>query len=446
MQTKELDLGHGRIPILFKTYFVPTLIGMLSICGVTAIDGIFIGHGVGSDGLAAVNICFAPLAAFTGIGLMLGVGASVVSAIALAEDNLNRAKLNITQSMLFGTMLVLLFVALTLFDIETTGRLLGASPTLMPLVKDYMVWMFPAIMFQLWEAIGLFVVRLDGSPKYAMWCNLAPAIINIILDWLFVFPLGMGVEGAAIATMIATATGGIMVMVYIVFLADKLRFARIADCLNKFISNIFEQCKIGISALLGEVAIGIVMFMGNIKFMSLTGDAGVGAFSIACYYMPFVFMVGNAIAQSAQPIISYNYGIGQHNRVALTEKIALATALLCGVMVTGLFILVPNLLVELFIDSSSPSSELAINGLPLFAVAFVPFILNLTIIGYYQSVERNSLSLWFALLRGSLFLVPSFILMPTLGLNGLWLSLAVSECATLIGIILLVGWKRYNRL
>lgn len=446
MQTKDPDLGHGRIPTLFKTYFVPTLIGMLSICGVTAIDGIFIGHGVGSDGLAAVNICFAPLAAFTGIGLMLGVGASVVSAIALAESNLNRAKLNITQSMLFGTAIVIIFLMATLFDIETTGRILGASSTLMPLVKDYMVWMFPAIIFQLWEAIGLFVVRLDGSPKYAMWCNLAPALINIILDWLFVFPLGMGVEGAAIATMIATATGGIMVMAYIISLADKLRFARIGECFTKFISNIFSQCKIGLSALLGEVAIGIVMFMGNIQFMSLAGDAGVGAFSIACYYMPFVFMVGNAIAQSAQPIISYNYGIGQHIRVVLTEKIALATALVCGVMVTGLFILAPNLLVGLFIDSSSPSSELAIKGLPLFAVAFVPFILNLTIIGYYQSVERNSLSLWFALLRGSLFLVPSFILMPTLGLNGLWLSLAVSECATLIGIILLVGWKRFNRL
>ena len=91
MQRNEIDLGKSRVPHLFRLYFVPTLIGMLSICGVTAIDGIFIGHGVGSDGLAAVNICYAPIMVFTGIGLMLGVGASVISSLRLAENDIKKS-------------------------------------------------------------------------------------------------------------------------------------------------------------------------------------------------------------------------------------------------------------------------------------------------------------------------------------------------------------------
>lgn len=96
MQLNNHDLGNDRIPSLFRAYLLPTLVGMLSICGVTAIDGIFIGHGVGSDGLAAVNIAYAPIMAFTGVGLMLGIGASVVSSIALADGDTRRARLNIT--------------------------------------------------------------------------------------------------------------------------------------------------------------------------------------------------------------------------------------------------------------------------------------------------------------------------------------------------------------
>lgn len=435
MQRNHIDLARGPISGLFKIYFMPTLIGMLSICGVTAIDGIFIGHGVGSDGLAAVNICFAPLAAFTGIGLMLGVGASVISAMALAQNDVSAARLHITQALLFGTILVLIFLFATLFSPTTTGRLLGSSPTLMPLVQDYMVWMFPAILFQLWEAIGLFVVRLDGSPKYAMWCNLVPAILNIILDYLFVFPLDMGLKGAAIATFIATAAGGVMTIGYIGFAARTLRLAPIKTWGMRLFENLWSQCQIGVSALLGEVAIGIVMFLGNILFMRTLGDEGVGAFSIACYYMPFVFMVGNAIAQSAQPIISYNHRLGEKKRVRDTERLALCTALACGAAVTLLFVIFPDILVSLFLGGNTPTVRIATTGLPLFAVAFVPFVFNLTAIGYFQAVEQVRPTLVFALLRGAVFLIPAFIGMAALGVQGLWLSLAVSEILTALWII-----------
>jgi Na+-driven multidrug efflux pump len=275
MQRDQIDLGTVKVSRLFRLYFFPTLMGMLSLCAVTAIDGIFVGHSTGSDGLAAVNICIAPTMVIVGIGLMFGVGASVVCSIHLARQRLKAARINATQALLAGVIAVLLFLALTLSAPRSTARILGCSDTLMPLVLDYMPWIFLCCLFQICGAIGLFIVRLDGAPRYAMWCNLIPALLNIVLDYVFMFPLGMGLMGAGIATLISCAVGGTMALVYLIGYAGQLRLIRFklsAKSLRLTLRNLGYQCRIGISALLGEATMGMLMFMGNIVFMSYLGD------------------------------------------------------------------------------------------------------------------------------------------------------------------------------
>ncbi len=209
------------------------------------------------------------------------------------------------------------------------------------------------------------------------------------------------------------------------------------------IRNIGYQCRIGTSALLGEATMGVLMLMGNLMFMRYMGDNGVGAFSIACYYCPFVFMIGNAIAQSAQPIISYNYGLDERIRVVATERLAIITAIACGVLVTLAFNLFPDLMVGLFLDRYTEAAEIAVDGFPLYSIAFIFFIFNLTAIGYFQSVEKVLPSIVFALLRGILFLIPSFIILPAiLGNNGIWLALAASEILTSVSIVSYYFFKR----
>lgn len=446
MQRDSIDLGTVKIPRLFRLYLIPTLLGMLSLCAVTATDGIFVGRGVGSDALAAVNICIAPTMVMMGISLMLGVGSSVVSSIHLASGNVKAARLNVTQALATATLIVIIFLGSTLISIDTTGRALGSSNTLMPLVRDYMPWIFVCCLFQSWCGIGLFVVRLDGSPKYAMWCNVIPGLLNVVLDYIFIFPLQMGIKGAAIATCISCAVGGVMVMCYLLFFARTLRLIKIKMSHKSFrltLRNIGYQCKIGISALLGEATMGVLMLMGNLMFMKYIGNDGVGAFSIACYYCPFVFMIGNAIAQSAQPIISYNYGKGSKSRVIATEKLAILAALGCGLAITAAFIFTPSAMVHLFLDPDLAAAKIAVKGFPVFSVAFIAFIFNLTAIGYFQSVEKVTPSIVFALLRGLIFLVPAFILLPTiLNATGIWLALGISEILTALSI---VGFYIYNK-
>lgn len=449
MQRDSIDLGKVSIPHLFRAYLVPTLLGMLSLCAVTATDGIFVGRGIGSDALAAINICIAPTMVIMGISLMLGVGASVVSSIHLANNSVKAARLNITQSLVCATVIVAVFLLSTLISPHTTGRILGSSESLMPLVVDYMPWIFAACMFQAWCGIGLFIVRLDGSPRYAMWCNVLPGLLNVILDYLFIFTLQMGVYGAALATCLSCLVGGVMVITYLGFFANKLLLIRLKMSINSLkltLRNIGYQCKIGISALLGEATMGVLMLMGNLMFIRYVGDDGVGAFSIACYYCPFVFMIGNAIAQSAQPIISYNYGLGSRLRVITTERLAILSAICCGGVVTLSFILFPTVMVGLFLSGDTPSIEIAIKGFPLFSLAFIFFIFNITAIGYFQSVERVKPSIIFALMRGVVFLVPSFILMPKItGVSGIWLALFVSEILTSTCIILFYLYKKKHQ-
>ena len=439
MERDEIDFGTLKVSVLFRKLFIPTLFGMLSISAVTVADGIFVGHGVGSDGIAAVNIYVPLLMLFQGVGLMIGIGCSVVASIHLSRAKVKAARLNVTQAMIIVTALTLLLSLLIVVFPDRTACLLGSSDRLLPLVKDYLLWFTPALVFQMWTAVGLFVIRLDGAPKLAMWCSVVAALLNVVLDWLFIFPLGWGVMGAAFATAISVSVGGVIVVVYLSFFARTLRFCplkRSRKSLRLSLRNVGYQCRIGSSALLGEATLAMLMFVGNLTFMHYLGDDGVGAFGIACYYIPFVFMVGNAIAQSAQPIISYNFGAGVRERVIEAAQIALATAVVCGAAVTAVFIGSPRLLVGLFLDPATHAARIAIEGLPWFALGFICFIVNLTAIGYYQSLERVGIASGFALLRGFVFLVPSFLFMPRLcGTEGIWLAMPLSELLTALVIL-----------
>ncbi len=446
MQRDSIDFEKGNVRQLFRRIFIPTLLGMLSISAVTAVDGIFVGHTVGSEGLAAINILVPVFMLLTGLGLMIGAGCSVVTSVHLSEGNEKAARLNMTQAMIFSTVVTLLIIVPMLVYPSATGRLLGSSEHLLPLVSEYLLWNFPSCLFMVWLAVALFVIRLDGAPKLAMACNLITACLNVVLDWYFMYPLGWGVKGAAFATAISETVGGLIAVIYIAFFAKKLYFVRIKASMKSLrlsIRNIGYQCRIGSAALLGEATMAVLIFMGNLMLMRYIGDDGVGAYGIICYYTPFIFMVGNAIAQSAQPIISFNFGLRRYDRMRDAENTALRTAILCGFIVALIFGVFPEYMVGLFVPEDSPATQIAVNGFSIFALGFIPFILNLTAIGYFQSVERIRPATMFALLRGFVLLIPCFLFLPELlDEKGIWLAMPVAEWLTLGCIICFYIYRR----
>ena len=438
MAKDAIDFRNTPVPALYRKLLIPTLLGTLSMSAMTAIDGIFVGHGVGSDGVAAVNIVGPVYQVFSGIGLMLGAGCSVVVSIHMAKQKIKVARMNLTQALLFSTLLAVAACVLAMLFPERSARLLGSSESLLPLASGYLFWLMPSFIFQMWSFIGLFIIRLDGAPNVAMWCNVVSALMNIVLDWLMIFPLGWGVQGAAIATSASVMAGGIIALSYLLFRARTLRpvLPKLSwKSLRLSLRNVGYHCRIGSPSLLGEMTLAVLIFMGNLMFMKYMGDDGVAAFGIACYYTPFFFNIGNAVAQSAQPIISYNYGIARWSHVAKARRLLLATSALCGIAVMAFFMFAPHLLVALFLDSGSTAARIAQDGFPYYAAGIPFFILNVAIVGYCQSIERMKAAMLFVFLRGIGLLIPVFLLLPRLwGTEGIWLSMPLAELLTFAAI------------
>ncbi len=434
-----LDFGNGDIPKLFRALFFPTLIGMVFNAVLTVIDGIFVGQGVGANGIAAVNIVAPLFMVVTGIGLMFGIGSSVIASIRLANKEFKTANIITTQAFLVGAILTITISIPCLLLPDATVKLLGSSNVLLPHATDYLVWLIPGMVFLMIECVGMMLIRLDGSPKYAMWCNVVAATFNIILDYILVFPLGMGVMGAALATSVSCGLGGIMVLYYFIRKSATLKFHRLkasANSLRLTLRNTVYMAKIGFAACLTELAMSVMMLTGNYVFINALGENGVAAFSIACYLFPVIFSISNAVAQSAQPIISYNYGAGNALRVAKSLRTALIAALASGVLVTALVAGGAKIIVSMFLSSSSEAYTIACDGLPEFAVCGIFFALNIAFIGYYQSLEQAYRATLFTLMRGIIFVVPIFLLLPqALGTSGMWLAIPASELLTLTIII-----------
>lgn len=447
MQRDSIDFGTTPVDSLFRRFLLPTVLGMVSSAIFIITDGIFVGKGIGSDALAAVNIVAPIYMLVTGIALMFGLGGSVVASINLSQGKTRVANINITQSLVVPILLLVVFNALVLIFPSQVLYMLGTPSELIDSAREYLVWftafLIPLAVFD----ILMFIVRLDGSPNFVMICNISAAGTNIILDYLFIFHFGWGLAGAAVATGIGYILGAAVMLWYMFYRRQTLSFVRLKlspKSLRLTLRNTGYMIFLGFPTFLGEAAISLLMIVGNYAFVRYIGKDGVAAYSIACYIFPIIFMVYNGIVQAAQPIISYNYGIGEDQRASRALHLAVRTALACGIVVFAFTWFFSEALAGMFLSPDAPAYALAVTGLPLFAAGYPFFGINLIIIGYYQSIERGKLATGLTIMRGIVLIILCFNILPLIwGVEGIWLSVPVAEA--LETILLLVILRRARR-
>lgn len=431
-----IDFSKEPVGKLFRKMFLPTLIGMVSMVVLNITDGAFVGHGVGSDALAAVNIVAPLFMIMGGVGLMFGIGSSVVASIHLAKNNEHAANLNLTQGIVASIICgIILGIVIFVFQ-KDVCRLFGCNENLLDLACSYLRWIAFLMPFNMFGMTAMFMVRLDGHPRFAMIINCAMAGLNIILDYLFIFPFRMGLEGAAIATTTAFTLGNIPLMWFLLNRTQKVHLCRIKSSLTSIkltIRNLLYQMKIGASGFIGEIALSSIMIVGNYVFINYLGEDGVAAFSVGCYCLPIVFMIGNAIVNSIQPIASFAYGANDDKRLKDTIKISLSVSIISGLSGMMIMCFGARYISTIFLDSSCHAYTLCCEGLPLYSSAFLFIAINVVLVGFLQSIEKAAKATIFTILRGFIFSIPCFILLPLiLGANGLWLALPLAEVLTTV--------------
>ena len=441
MQRDSLDFKSMSVEKLFTKLLVPTIMGMAASALFTVVDGIFVGNGIGSDAMAAVNISAPIFMIITGVGLMFGMGGGILTSINLSQGKKKVANINFTQSVIALVFISLVMkLLLTIFP-HKIATLFGSDEYLMDMVVEYLFWFSISLPFTVLVVALPFFIRLT-NPKISMWAMLAATVVNIILDYLFIFVFKWGLFGAAIATDIGEFVGAAIMIIYLFRHSIAIRFVWLKLSVKSLLltlRNVGYMIKLGFSVFLSEITISVMIISGNYVFMDYMGADGVAAYSVICYLFPIIFMVFNATVQSAQPIISYNYGCGQMKRSDNALRLSMLFTLAFAFSIMLLFICFTRSIVTLFIpDTASAAWGYAVAGLPLFATDYLFFGINIIIIGYYTSIERLRRAISLTVLRGILPVVFFFTLPLLLDVNGIWLAVAAGDITTTVVIVILL--------
>ena len=441
MQRDSLDFKSMSVGKLFTKLLVPTIMGMAASALFTVVDGIFVGNGIGSDAMAAVNISAPIFMIITGVGLMFGMGGGILTSINLSQGKKKVANINFTQSVIALVFISLVMTLLLTIFPHKIATLFGSDEYLMDMVVEYLFWFSISLPFTVLVVALPFFIRLT-NPKISMWAMLAATVVNIILDYLFIFVFKWGLFGAAIATDIGEFVGAAIMIVYLFRHSIAIRFVWLKLSVKSLLltlRNVGYMIKLGFSVFLSEITISVMIISGNYVFMDYMGADGVAAYSVICYLFPIIFMVFNATVQSAQPIISYNYGCGQMKRSDNALRLSMLFTLAFAFSIMLLFICFTRSIVTLFIpDTACAAWGYAVAGLPLFATDYLFFGINIIIIGYYTSIERLRRAISLTVLRGILPVVFFFTLPLLLDVNGIWLAAAGDITTTVVIVILLI--------
>jgi putative MATE family efflux protein len=430
------ELRTEKISKLLYKYFIPTAFGMLVAAVHITIDGIFIGRGIGSVGVAAVNIVVPFFTVYTAIGLMFGIGGATLVSIEYSRNNFEKAKEIFTSSVVMVTIIGVLMIILTLMFRSELAVLLGANETMMGHVNEYF---FVIILFTPVYMLGNVMntmVRADGSPKFGMICTVVGAVINGVFDYIAIFKMGWGLSGAAVATGIGNIVSLFMLVYYFNSPKSKLGFVKVRLRLKP----VYDIIRIGMPSFLTEMGISVTTMYHNIVMVNLAGENGVAAYGVINYIYPIMMLIFWGMSVSMQPVISYNYGAGLMDRVRESISLILKSSIIMGVGFFILGIFFNEEMIRLFIRDQEEVVKLASRGVIIYFINFIFLGFNMAVIMYYQAIENPRVSTVMSILRGFIVVLSCLYILPKLfGIDGVWMTIPATEL--LVFIIIIVHYK-----
>lgn len=422
---------------------LPAVASMLFMAFYQMADAILVGRRLGPEALASVNVLYPVLALFVGLAVLVGVGGNSRIAVLLGQGKVRQARHLFGFVTAGGAVLGLTGSALVILGLPHILAVLGTSGMLGELAGQYLRALYPffgpmVLLFILEQA-----VRNDGQPNLATAVMAGTAVLNIVLDYLFLFPLAMGMAGAALATGISQSLGALLFSSYFVRKTLGNRSGLAFSFPKGSIADLKAIAANGSSELFNSLALGLTTFLFNRVILGYVGSIGVTAFALVQYMLIIGVVMLMGMGNGTQPIFSYNYGAGLYGRVRETLGRLLAVNLLIGAVLFAVLRWQAAAMASLFIPNHAEALLLTLRVANLMSWSLLFMPVGITVSFFFTALEEARSSFTVAVCRSLLFVVIGLLILPALwGDTGVWLTPALTEGASaLVAIALVVRWN-----
>ena len=440
---KTKELAETKVGKLMLKYFIPAFIGVFVNALYNIVDRIFIGQGVGAVALSGVSVIFPVMLVMIAFGMLIGIGASVLVSINMGRKDMEKAE------RVLGNSFVLMLVAsllITLIGFLIKGPMLkmfGATPQTMGYANDYLDIILVGVIFQVVGFSLNNVIRSEGNARIAMYSMLISAGTNIVLDPIFIFGLGMGVKGAAYATIISMMVLAAWVLLH--FRSNR-SVVKIKPQYFQIEPEIIKEILvIGMAPFFMQIANSVVQGLINTKLIRFGGDLAVGAMGIVNSVATLIIMSVVAINMSSQPIIGFNYGARQFERVREALRLAIISSTAISILAFIGVQVFPDLIVRFF--NAEDPGLLAIGRMGLRVGLLALPIVGFQVVSgnFFQSIGKAKIATLLTLLRQVIVLIPLLFILPDFfELNGIWMSMPISDAVSALIVVFFLRreWSR----
>ena len=422
----------------FFKYVSQNIFGLLGTSCYILADTYFIAQAAGTDGVTLLNLCLPIYNLIFAFGSMIGLGAATRYAILRAQGDA-RAQRYFSNAIFSVCILAVPFMLVGIFRPDGLLRLMGGDADIVALGMNYARIFLMFTPFFMCNYVVASFVRNDGDPSLAMVATLSGSLFNVVFDYIFIFPMGLGLPGAALATAISPILSIAVCSAHFIKKSNTITFVRKAPSVRL----LAQSCQLGISGFVGELSSGVTTTVFNFLLLRLAGNVAVAAYGVVTNFALVATAIFNGVAQGAQPLVSQCYG---KNEMAGARKLLLlgcGTALGLAALLYGVVFGYTDALTALFnSENSALMAEFAHSGMRIYFVGYFFAGCNIVAAGYLGAVNRPAEASITSLCRGMVAIVVcSLVLSALFGMNGVWAAFPVSEAITLALTVFLLKRK-----
>ena len=438
-RNNNLNTSTGADPSIFSLflkYVSANVLGMIGYSCYILADTFFIARGIGSDALAALNLVLPAYSLMNGTGLMIGMGAASRYTISSTKPEGALHRTIFTQALYVMAFAAVIFSSSGILFPYKIAAVLGADADTIGYAADYIRILLMFSPLFLGNNLLLSFVRNDGAPRLSMTAMIVGSLTNIVLDYVFIYPLGMGMTGAALATATAPVISMMIMSIHFINKQNHFRPVRARLSLVRW----GDICTLGVSSLITELSSGVVIIIFNYLILGLNGNTGVAAYGILANIALVLVSIYTGIGQGVQPIVSRYAGKdGERQRRSL-RRYALTASLFFALLSYLLIAVFAVPLADLFNREHDPVlTDIASNGMRIYFVSLFFSGINIVAAAFLSSADRPKQAFAVSILRGFVLIIPiAWGLSVLFGLTGVWMAVPVTEaCVCLLALIFL---------